>query len=199
VTVLLLALPHVAACAKAPPSDELSGDVRATIPTEGPTPIAAPRRPDPAALAELVAAAPKAAPTSSTSTLVGTDTGIPTTRASAGPGATDGLTPPRVTARPPLSSPALERAARAQLYWPLARACRLANGELPPKDSVVLEFEIQADGSVYPGSVAATADDERHRRVAECVERVFSASGFRGPAEGRGSHTSVRVGWPSVD
>jgi len=198
VLALLLATPPLAGCRKAEPEAAPSVEVTAALADAAPTPTPAPRRPDPAALAELVAAAPGPPASSVALTLVGTDTGLATgTSSQSSPSL--GATPPRVVPRPPLSSPALERAARAQLYWPLSQACRLPSGELPPADSVVLEFEIQADGSVYPGSVAASADDERYRSVAECVERVFSASGFRGPFEGRGSYTSVRIGWPSID
>ncbi len=206
----------VASCARAErAAPARSSEVYAPQATSAPTALPAPAYANPAALAELLAAAPSAhreATGANGTTLVGSDTKVeppkgrrPLATANGSPDsrAPEGEKLPRVLGRvtvsPPLSSPVLERAAREQLYWPLARACRLPNGELPPADSVTLHFDIRRDGSVLPASVVAFADNDAFRDVAACVERVFAASGFHGPIEGRGASTSVQITWPSVD
>lgn len=194
------ALACLGACAKKPAPELAASQVTAALPGEAPTAMPAPRHADPGVLGELLATVPSAHPADGEArarTRLGTDTGV--AAASASPPSPNAA--PRMETRPraTLSSPALERAAREQLYWPLVRVCRLADGSLPPADSVTLEFDLLADGSVPPNTVTTRASEERFRGVAECVERVFASSGFRGPVEGRGTHASVRITWPSVD
>jgi hypothetical protein len=205
----------VAACAKsAEPDPNASSGVHELLAHSSATAMPAPKRAEPAALAELLAEVPTAQPRTtgpSGTTLVGTDTKVARPKPGNDVGArvndsspleADGRSSPlggRVFVRPPLSSAVLERAAREQLYWPLSRACRLPGGELPPADSIDLSFDLRPDGSVLPSSVTATAADPRHSDAAACVERVFAASGFRGPIEGLKTSTSVRITWPSVD
>lgn len=169
-----------------------------------PQPSPVPRTPDGGALGELVAAAPSApGPTGSAGTLVGTETGEP------GPAEVVGepIAPPdrgprvqlgRVTVDPPLSSPAIERAARAQLYWRL-RTCRQVDGTPPPPDSIVLAFTLRRDGTVDPATVRADATEPGLQTVAACVLRTFSATPFIGPEAGRDMPTRVLITWPSVD
>ncbi|MBM4358222.1 MAG: hypothetical protein FJ096_08925 [Deltaproteobacteria bacterium] len=201
---LLLAL-SLAGCAK---SDEdrrriVEGFV-APAPTDVPVTHPAPREPSPRALEELIEAAPRPAReprVGGDATRAGSDT-KKKEDPKRGPFTSDGTdVPPAVNVmiRTPWSSPALERASRAQLYWAFGRACRKEDGDLPPSESITLEFDIHGDGSVLPSSVSATTDDPALKGVAECIERVFLASGFTGPIEGRGSSTRVRVTWPSID
>jgi hypothetical protein len=198
---LLVAL---AACAKAEPerTKQVEAGFQAAT-TSVSTALPAPRRPEAQALAELLEAAP---PSSDASMLEGSAlrVGSKTDRKpkEAAPVAKANVEPPpsgRVTIRVPVSSPSLERASRAQLYWAFGRVCRLPSGELPPPDSITLQFEIHGDGSVLPSSVSASASAPELKPVAECIVRVFLASGFTGPFEGRGLHTSVHMTWPSVD
>lgn len=191
-------------CAKAAP--EAIDSVEVFLPVDASSEVAvqrAPARPDPHALAELLDAAPP--PMAERGALVGprlvgSDTGVKVAAsASAEPRVRELPPAARVSVRVPWSSPALERASRAQLYWAFGRSCRLPDGALPPPDSIKLLFDIQPDGSVLPSSVSASADGPALGKVAECVERVFLASGFAGPIEGRGSNTTVLVTWPSVD
>ena len=164
-----------------------------------------PDNPDPSALAEIAEKAKRQAPppTAPDGTLVGSDTGEPLRDDSVEPPAGAPPQPPRVHAgqaelAPALSSPAIERAARAQLYWRL-RDCRLSNGAPPPPDAITLGFTIRQDGTVDPASVSATAADESHAEVALCVLRTFSASPFLGPSAGLDTSARVLITWPSVD
>jgi hypothetical protein len=195
-------------CAKAErtaPKQEGPRGVVAAVPVATGNAAHAPQRPDPQALAELIRAAPSSAPRPTNpegGTLIGSeaDSSARVAMSSAAPARSRPvIRPGNVVIRSLLSSPSLERAARAQIYWQLAHTCRRPEGELPPADSVTLQFTIRSDGTVFPGSVRAEAKDKRYDEVAYCVERVFSASGFRGPAEGRNTTSDVVVTWPSVD
>lgn len=164
-----------------------------------------PNQPDPGALAELVAQAPAEVPqpTSPAGTLVGSDTGEPEPAAPVAALTQPSRPAPQIHAgeaelAPALSSPAIERAARAQLYWRL-RVCRTASGAPPPPDSITLGFTIRQDGTVDPASVSATASDEALAEVALCVLRTFSASPFLGPPAGLDTSARVLITWPSVD
>lgn len=202
----ILAAAALAACAKRDASEERARDSEVVTPPAAPTAVEqrAPHTPDPQALGELIAAAPSSrpAPTDPSGTLVGTDTKKSADpAASAAPAASSEpmVSAGRMTVQPLLSSPILERAGREQIYWQLAKSCRMPNGELPPAESVTLQFTIRSDGTVFPASVRAEAKSKAYEGVADCVERVFAASGFRGPAEGRGTTPEVAVTWPSVD
>jgi hypothetical protein len=164
-----------------------------------------PDNPDPSALSEIVAKGTREAPppTAPDGTLVGSETGEPEQVDPVSALATTPPQPPRVQAghaelAPALSSPAIERAARAQLYWRL-RECRLPNGAPPPPDAITLGFTIRQDGTVDPASVSASAGDDAHAEVAVCVLRTFSASPFLGPPAGLDTSARVLITWPSVD
>lgn len=167
--------------------------------------LLAPDRADPGALAELLKAAPAPEPLRPTDpeggTRVGTDTGLEPTEPP--------LVPPRPAApslhagqlelQPLLSTPAIERAARAQIYWRLAQQCHGPDGAPLPPDAIRVSFHIRADGSVDPGSLSASATDVKYQAVTECVVRELSASAFRGPEATLHSSADVIMTWPSVD
>jgi hypothetical protein len=104
----------------------------------------------------------------------------------------------RARYQPMLSNAAIERAARAQIYWHL-RKCTTAAGTPPPAESIALSFTLRPDGTVDPATVTAKAQDEKLDDVAECVVRTFSSIPFRGPAAAHGTSPRVVVVWPSVD
>src|SRR5262249_35756648 len=128
---------------------------------------APPVAPDPAALAELLAAAPKRGPQSTSEnggTLVGTATGEKE------PSATDAGGPKNEAPKPAvevgemqleatMSSPAIERASRQQLYYRLVTRCKDKAGKILPPDAVKLDFLIDPDGYIAPGSIVATTED----------------------------------------
>ena len=161
-----------------------------------------------AVLAELVGRSrqlPAVRPTAPDGrTRVGSETGAK------GPDATPtpALPPPRqrrpglhagpIEVQPAVSSPAIEREARAQIYWRL-RNCKQADGTPPPPDAIVLDFIIQGDGTIEPSSVKATTEDRTLEPVAACVLRTFAASPFTGPAAARNASARVVITWPSVD
>jgi hypothetical protein len=161
-------------------------------------------QPNPRALAQIVAAAPEGHPSPTGpdgGTLVGTDTGVdggaPVLRAPA-----DAHEPGRsgpVRVEPLVSSPALERAARAQVYWALAQKCTTTDGKLPPPESIFLSFTIGSDGSVDPTSISVTSEDPSLATVVDCVLREFAATPFTVPAARGGARSTVLVAWPSVD
>ena len=168
--------------------------------------------PDPEALAEIVAAAPHSdlQPTAPDGgTLIGSytdaDAGTDPQQAepmivtlahppSSGPSLELG---PATTLR--LSSPAIERAAREQIYWHLVQECRGPEGEILPPDAIVLEFVIRPDGAIDPGSIHASAQRPEHAAAAECVQRRFVSLPFRAPAAAGSGQTPVRATLPSVD
>jgi hypothetical protein len=160
-------------------------------------------QPDAIALAELLDAVPSgtvAATAPDGGTLVGSDTGVDGDEMPWAPPAPSRsrLRPGPMRVQPLLSNGAIERAARAQIYWPL-RECLDADGQLPPAESITLAFSLRPDGSVDPATVSASASEKRLEPVAECVVRRFSAGAFRGPAAARGTSARVVILWPSVD
>jgi hypothetical protein len=167
------------------------------------TPVA--QNPDPGALAELLSMVPSSRPPPTAAdggTLVGSDSGKtagedePAPSVSARRGRIKAGVP---VFQPDLSSPAIERTAREQIYWKLNEKCRGADGKSLPPDSITLVFTIRTDGTVDPASVAASADDEIHEAAAECVLREFSASPFRGPSATLLTSVRVIITWPSAD
>jgi hypothetical protein len=201
--LLLFTIAFAWSCAKADRSQSRS-DVAATVAATSVSARPSPAEPDRQALVELLHAVPSGKPPPTRpdgGTLIGTDTDASARPvASAAPAASvePVIRAGNLTVQQ-LSSPILERAAREQIYWQLNRDCRMKTGELPPADSVTLQFVIRSDGTVLPGSVRAEAKDKAHGPVADCVERTFQSSGFRGPTEGRNTTVEVIVTWPSVD
>lgn len=98
-----------------------------------------------------------------------------------------------------MASPALEREARAQLYFPLVTRCRGKDGQILPPDAVTLEFTIDVDGYIVPQNISATAEKEEHAAAAKCMRRELSGLPFRGPAGARGQVAHVKMTVPSVD
>ena len=163
---------------------------------------------DPVALAELLAAAPDAGLDSTGEdgrTKIGSETGVPATAepgAVVEPAAEPGR--PRVTVgpldvKPQMATPAIERVARAQLYWPLVQRCRDAAGKILPADAIALSFTIDPEGYLVPTSIVATAADPHHEEAAACMRRELSGAPFRAPPASRGLTTRVDARVPSVD
>lgn len=201
---LSFALVLLAACDPAGPPDPVVNAGAPIVATGEPGASRSAEVPDPAALAELVDHSPSARRPRPTApdggTLVGTDSGVEGEEL---PSVPPMPSPPRLRVgrpryQPLLSNPAIERAARAQIYWQL-RKCTGPGDALPPPESIALSFTLRPDGSVDPATVGATTDDEKLDSVAECVVRTFSSIPFRGPAAARGTSPSVVVLWPSVD
>ncbi len=164
-----------------------------------------PKTPNGAALNELLANVPRQIPSSTNAdggSLVGRKSGAPGEvepfmAAAPQPGTQLQIGTP--TFEPLLSSPALERSARAQLYWALHKACPAPDGKPLPPDVITLRFTIRADGSIEPASVSTSCNDPQYQPVAECVLRTFSSLPFHGPTAGHGSTATLIVTWPSVD
>ncbi len=170
---------------------------------EPPVPASA----DPAALAEILAAAPSALPRDGDvpRPLLGSDTGVP---ADAGPAADRAaaerprgaqITIGKVVHEPGAAGPAIERAARAQLYWPLVQRCREDAGAALPPETVHLRFLLDREGYVVPASILAVPAEPRFADAARCMARELSMVGFRGPSSVRGVEQSVTMDVPSVD
>jgi hypothetical protein len=161
--------------------------------------------PDPRVRAQIVAAAPdgSARPTGPDGgTLVGSKTDVEGTAAVLPAPADSREQPGRsgpVRVEPLVSSPALERAARAQVYWTLAQKCTTSDGKLPPPESIVLSFTIAGDGTVDPTSITVRSDDPALAPVVDCVLREFAATPFSVPAARGSARSTVLIAWPSVD
>lgn len=160
--------------------------------------------PDPMALAELMDRVPSAQRLGPTGpdggTLIGSDSGVEGDELpEVPPAASHGrLRVGRPDFQPLVSNAAIERAARAQIYWHL-RKCTTPTGEQPPAESIVLSFHLRPDGSADPATVSAEAENAKLDSVAECVERTFAGIAFRGPAASLGTSPRVIIAWPSVD
>jgi hypothetical protein len=168
--------------------------------------------PDPEVLAEIIAAVPKLEPRPTGpdgGSLVGvniepsedkgSDAGV--TGAGKGP-ARDveaRVEVGNVEVSPGMPSPAVERAARAQLYYTLTMRCRDRDGKILPPDAINLHFNIDVEGYIMPSSISARANEQRHEDAANCMRRELSAATFRAPPAGRGAVTTVNATIPSVD
>jgi hypothetical protein len=211
----------LAACSRAP-----AGQPGATGATAGGSPVFAreafappagdagggelpvPTTADPAALEEILAAgAGRGAPTPPPrGWLVGTDTKV-LGEAGAASGASRSAEAPRsskihvgkVIIEPGMSSPSVERAARAQIYWPLVQRCRDHEGAILPPEVVHLAFQLDRDGYVVPATIRAAPRDARFADAARCMARELSMATFRAPAAARGLPQDVSMDVPSVD
>lgn len=174
---------------------------------EGGLPFA--NEPEPGVLAEILAAAPKSSAAKGApdgGTLVGTNTGIkeePKIVAEVPDGGARIKRASIEEGKPDVAvgipSPAVERAARAQLYHPLVMRCRDADGKILPPDAVTLRFKIDTDGYIVPTSISAVAADSKHEAAAACMRRELSAAAFQAPASARGVAAMVNATVPSVD
>lgn len=179
--------------------------------SDGGAPLA--RNPEPGVLAEVLAAAPKTMPSATDpagGTLIGTETGVKQDGAAENAlrskgTANSGRGPKSMSIESgtievqALPAHAAERAARAQIYYPLVTRCRDAEGHILPADAIVLGFRVDEDGHIVPSSISAIAADAKHESAANCMRRELSAVAFRGLAAFRGSTTMLHVTIPSVD
>jgi len=163
---------------------------------------------DPGALDDLVAAAPKlvANPTAASGgTMIGADSGVSVDGGNDGEApAPKAKSPPHVvvgapTMQAPMANPAIERAARAQLYWNLVQRCRDKDGKILPVDAIVMQFVIDTDGYIPPASILATASSAQYAEAAQCMRRELSTATFRAPAATWGHMSEATVTLPSVD
>lgn len=163
---------------------------------------------DPGALDDLLAATPKLHPGPTAAdggTTIGATTGVPEGSASAiVPPPTEATAAARVvvgapTVQAPMANPAIERAARAQLYWNLVQRCRDKDGKILPADAIAMRFTIDLDGYISPSSIVAQAASAEHADAAHCMRRELSTATFRAPAATWGHLGEVRVTLPSVD
>src|SRR5262249_2675040 len=150
---------------------------------------------DPGALDELLTAAPKigARPTGADGgTSIGTDTGLPAdTVAPTVEKPPDVARKPKVSVGVPaidaqLSNPAIEKAARAQLYWNLVTRCKDKQDKILPPDTIRLKFSIDGDGYIVAPSIIVTPVDPKYEEAAACMRRELSTATFRAPAATRG-------------
>ena len=98
-----------------------------------------------------------------------------------------------------MATPAIERAARAQLYWNLVQRCRDQAGNILPPDAIAMRFIIDADGYITPASIVAMAGETKYTDAAHCMRRELSTATFRAPAATWGHPGEVRATLPSVD
>lgn len=137
--------------------------------------------------------------------LIGTDTGVASDAGAAAapappdPTRSSKIRVGKVTVEPGMSSPTLERAARAQLYWPLTQRCRDRDGNILPAEVVRLAFHLDRDGYVVPATILALPREPRYADAARCMARELSMATFRAPAAARGLPHKVSMDVPSVD
>ncbi|WP_437477122.1 hypothetical protein WME75_27640 [Sorangium sp. So ce1014] len=222
-TALVVLLPLLAACERpqpAPPAEDDAGahtpwtrgaapslSERSAHPRTGGAPAVGSAEPD--ALEEILAAAREAAPRpgdGASLAKIGTSTGLPAPSAPPPAPAPDPTPAPRsrVEIGAPMmpanmSSPAIEKAARAQLYWDLVQRCRGPDGKTLPPDAVRVEFNVDAEGYIVVPTIIGSASDPRHDEAATCMRRELSGAAFRAPAGARGLPTRVDATVPSVD
>ncbi|APR76653.1 Hypothetical protein A7982_02000 [Minicystis rosea] len=218
---VVLALLLAAACQRTPESTGALGSAAppsATFSREafapragdaGPSEPAVPTSADPAALDEILAAAPRAsarAPTGADGgTAIGIDNGGREDADAADAGAAgDRARAPKVrvgkpTLEPDLSGAAVEQAARAQLYWPITQRCRGEGGRILPPEAVHVIFHIDADGYLIPPTILAQPKEERFAAAARCIARELSTTTFRAPPAARGKPHVIDTDVPSVD
>ncbi|WP_437332090.1 hypothetical protein [Sorangium sp. So ce394] len=222
-TALVVLLPLLASCGRpepAPPAEADAGahtpwtrsaaaslSERGAQPRSGGPPAASSA--EPGALEEILAAARQAAPRpgdGASLAKIGTTTGLPAP--SAPPSAAEPSPAPaprsRVEIGAPMvqadmSSPAIEKAARAQLYWDLVQRCRGPDGKILPPDAVRVEFNVDAEGYIVVPTIIGSASDPRYDEAATCMRRELSGATFRAPAGARGLPTRVDATVPSVD
>jgi hypothetical protein len=167
----------------------------------------APASADPAVLAELLGAAPRPAPLAGTGadggTAVGTDTGVPEDAGveprPAEPPRRPTISIGKVTTVADMSDPAIERAARAQLYWGLVQRCRGRDGQILPPEAVHLSFQLDLDGHLLAPTILAIPRDDRFKDAAHCMRRELSNATFRPPVSALGRVHQVDTDVPSVD
>jgi len=154
--------------------------------------------PDPAGLAELLAASRADKMPEGAEDRIGKPTGTiaPPDDQAAGPNHAGGRVG-SVTREAQVAPAAIERRARRELYYPLVRRCSPPKG-LPP-DAVIIDLELGPDGRIEPGSVQVSASAPEHAGAAACMRKELAATSFHGPVAARGVRTPIRLTVPSVD
>ncbi|WP_438022506.1 energy transducer TonB [Sorangium sp. So ce233] len=222
-TALVVLLPLLAACERPEPAPPAQADAGTHTPwtRDSAAPLdhrsgslrtagaAAVSSAEPEALEEILAAARQAAPRpgdGGTIAKIGTSTGVPEPSATPAASAPPPAPAPRSrveigapTVQVDMSSPAIEKAARAQLYWDLVQRCRGPDGKILPPDVIRVEFNVDADGYIVAPTIIGSASDPRYDDAATCMRRELSAATFRAPAGARGLPTRVDATVPSVD
>ncbi|WP_434041420.1 MULTISPECIES: energy transducer TonB [Sorangium] len=222
-TALVVLLPLLAACERPEPAPPAQADAGAHAPwtRDSAAPLAphsgslrtagaaAVSSAEPEALEEILAAARQAAPRpggGGTIAKIGTSTGVPEPSARPAASAPPPAPAPRSrveigapAVQVDMSSPAIEKAARAQLYWDLVQRCRGPDGKILPPDVIRVEFNVDADGYIVAPTIIGSASDPRYDDAATCMRRELSAATFRAPAGARGLPTRVDATVPSVD
>jgi hypothetical protein len=222
-TAFVALLPLLAACERPPPSPPAGADAGALTPWARGAAASLDERGarlrtdsapavgsvEPDALEEILAAAREAAsrPADGVSVAkIGTSTGLPAPSAlppepapapTPAPRSRVEIGAPMVQAN--MSSPAIEKAARAQLYWDLVQRCRGPGGSLLPPDAIRVEFNVDAEGYIVVPTIIGSASDPRYDEAATCMRRELSGAAFRAPAGARGLPTRVDATVPSVD
>ena len=168
-----------------------------------------PTTPDPRALDEILGAAPKMAAgreddADGGRALLGTETGVATDAGAVHPVAADAaksgqVRVGKVTIEPGMANPAIERTARAELYWPLVQRCRDHGGAILPPEVVHLVFHLDRDGYVIPATILAVPKEPRFADAARCMARELTVAAFRAPPGARGLPQNVVMDVPSVD
>jgi hypothetical protein len=164
-------------------------------------------RGDPDALAELVRAASARAATSAAPLRTpGGDTRLPGSgdvdlaasdphsRAGVGPAAS--ASAPRVAGA---GNDAIERSARAQLYWELTQRCKDEHDAILPPESVEVMFDVDDEGYLVTSTISAIAKSPPFERAALCMRREVARSGYRAPPAARGAVTHIKLWVPSTD
>ncbi|MFO0590592.1 MAG: hypothetical protein U0441_23825 [Polyangiaceae bacterium] len=163
---------------------------------------------DPLALADLLRQVPTSAPGPTDpdgGSLIGTETGVPGTAApvtvedAPHRGKQVSVQLGALNVQAVMASPAIEREARAQLYFPLVSRCKGEDGKVLPPDAVLLELTIDEEGYILHQNTVATAQNAKYKAAAECMRRELLALPFRGPAGARGVPAQVKITLPSVD
>ena len=193
--------------AQAAPSEGSPSASDAPPPTgsAGPAPLTSA---DPLALADLLRQVPTSTPGPTDpdgGTLIGSETGVPGTAAPVtvedAPHRTKQVSVQlgALNVQAVMASPAIEREARAQLYYPLVSRCKGLDGKILPPDAVLLELTIDEEGYILHQNTVATAQDPQYKAAAECMRRELLALPFRGPAGARGVPAQVKITLPSID
>ncbi len=162
---------------------------------------------DPGALAELLLDAPKPKAKVPTGvdggTAIGTDTTLPlpSASASAGPAAPPAPQPSSSARaeRPIMTSHAIERALRAEVYWHLVQRCRDPSGAILPREAVHLSFIVDEEGEIVPSTITSKVSDKRFVEASRCMQRELSMMTFHAPASARGRRHIIKADVPAAD
>jgi hypothetical protein len=186
----------------APPIPSSSAWAEASAATSDSASVAT-QRGDKEALAELLrAASARAVEPASSARALGGDTHLP------GSGDVDVETPhalpaPAVSAaqtrHPGAGNDAIERSARAALYWDLTQHCKDESDRILPPESIEVRFDVDEEGYLVTSTITAIAKNPRFERAALCMRREVARSAYRAPPAARGVATHLKLWVPSTD